>query len=134
MPTEIVVEAEDRPGVLAGIGELFGEVHVNITAAAAFTHGGKGIMHFVVDDAERAIKALEGLGMLVTQVREVLTVSVEDRPGELGRYTRKLADAGINIAAFYTGGTDGGDRELILAVDNLESALGRLSTDEKEHR
>lgn len=127
MPTEIVVESEDRPGILAAIGELFGEVGINIIAAAAFTHGGKGIMHFVVDDADRAIHSLESIGMVAAQVREVLTVSIEDRPGELGRYARMLADAGINIAAFYSGGSEGGDREIVMAVDNLESAQGRLS-------
>ncbi len=42
MPTEIVIEAEDQPGMMAAIGELFGEASVNITAAAAFTHDGRG--------------------------------------------------------------------------------------------
>ncbi|HLF69928.1 MAG TPA: ACT domain-containing protein, partial [Actinomycetota bacterium] len=85
MPTEIVIVAPDKPGVVATIGEMFGEVGVNIIAGAAFTHAGQGILHFVVDAADRAIHALENAGFQVSQVREVLAVSIEDRPGEIGR-------------------------------------------------
>lgn len=126
MPTEIVVESEDRPGILAQIGEMFGEIEINILAAAAFTHEGKGIIHFVVDDADRAQGSLEQAGYKVMTVREVLNVSVDDRPGELGRFARKLADAGVNITSFYTAGSGMGDTELILAVDNVEAAKGRI--------
>ena len=58
MPTEIVIEAEDRPGMMASLGELLGEAGVNITAAAAFTHDGRGFLHFVVQEADRAMSAL----------------------------------------------------------------------------
>lgn len=121
MPTEIIVEVTDQPGVLAQIGELFGDQGVNIAAAAAFTHGGQGYMHFVVDDADLAMGALKENGYTISQVREVLAVSLDDQPGELGRYARKLADAGVNILSFYTGGSSGGDKEIIIAVDDVES-------------
>jgi hypothetical protein len=51
--------------------------------------------------------------------REVLSVSLDDQPGELGRYARRLADAGVNILSFYTGGSSEGDKELIIAVDKI---------------
>ncbi len=122
MPTEIVIETKDRPGVIAAIGELFGERHINISAAAAFTHEGLGFLHFVVDDADHAIAALKPAGWNVVQRREVLAVSLDDRPGELGRYARRLANAGINISTFYTAGRHAGDVEIIVAVENLEAA------------
>ena len=123
---EIVVEARDEPGVLAHIGEMFGKVEVNILAAAAFTFNGKGIIHFVVDDADKAIGVLKETKNKVLQVREVLSVSLDDRPGELGRFARRMADAGVNITSFYTAGASGGDAELIIAVDDLEAARDRL--------
>ena len=49
-------------------------------------------------------------------------MSVDDRPGELGRYARRLADAGINITALYMSGERAGDKELIVAVDDLAAA------------
>jgi hypothetical protein len=122
VPTDIVIETQDRPGVIASIGELFGEARVNIRAAAAFAHEGRGLMHFVVDDPDRALAALKMSGWKVVQSRDVLTVSLDDRPGELGRYARRLADAGINITTLYTAGASGGDLEIIVAVDDVKAA------------
>lgn len=122
MPVEIVIETEDRPGVIAEIGELFGASDVNIMAAAAFAAGGKGLLRFVVDSADRALAALKGAGWTVREVREVLAVSLDDRPGELGRYARRLAEAGINIQALYTAGTRAGDWELIVVVEDVNAA------------
>jgi hypothetical protein len=118
MPTEIIIHAEDRPGVIADIGELFGEAGVNITAAAAFAIDGKGVLHFVVNDADRALSALKRAGWKVRASREVLAISLDDRPGELGRYARRLAEAGVSIRALYSAGTRAGDREFIIAVDD----------------
>jgi hypothetical protein len=123
MPVEIVIDTEDRPGVIADLGELFGDAEVSITAAAAVTADGKGVLHFVVDDADRALAALRRAGWKVRRSREVLAVSLDDRPGELGRYARRLAEAGINISALYTAGSrGGGDREIIVAVDDVNEA------------
>ena len=122
MPTEIVIETKDRPGVIAEIGELFGKQRINIRAAAAFTHEGSGFLHFVVDDADSAIPALKQAGWDVVRRSEVLAVSLDDRPGELGRYARRLANAGINISALYMAGGQAGDLEVIVAVENVEAA------------
>jgi len=122
MPTEIAVETEDRPGVLAEIGELFGGRAINILAAAAFTYDGTGMLHFVVDDADHAVKALGEGGFKIRSVHEVLAVTLDDRPGELGRFARSLAAAGINITSFYTSTAGPGDTEIIMAVDNVDAA------------
>jgi hypothetical protein len=122
MPTEIIVETDDRPGVIAEIGELLGHASVNIRAAAAVAHGARGYLHFVVDGADRALSALKIGGWKVRESREVLSVTIDDRPGELGRYARRLAQAGVNITALYTAGERGGDKELIVAVDDIAAA------------
>lgn len=118
----MVIETEDRPGIIAEIGQLLGEADVNIHAAAAFASGGRGHLRFVVDDAEPALVALSRAGWQVQKVREVIAVSLDDRPGELGRYARRLADAGISIQALYTGGAQAGDRELIVVVEDVNAA------------
>jgi hypothetical protein len=122
MPTEIVVEAEDRPGMMAALGELLGEAGVNIIAAAAFTRDGLGYLHFVVQEADRALSALRAAEWKVVGVQEVLSITLDDRPGELGRFARRLADAGINITSLYISGGRGGDKELVVAVDDLHKA------------
>lgn len=116
--TEIVLVLEDRPGALADVGEIIGGAGANIVAAAAVALQGKGVVRFVVDDSEAALAALKRAGVPVEGVREVMAVTLEDRPGELGRYARNLADAGVNISALYLGGQRGGERELIVALDD----------------
>ena len=124
MPTEIIVAVKDEPGVLAEVGELFGKEEVNIAAAAAFTHKGNGYLHFVVDDADKAVGLLKAANYEIDEIREVMSVTLDDQPGELGRYARRLTDAGVNILSFYTGGSRGGDTEVIIAVDDVESIRG----------
>ena len=123
MLEEITVIADDRPGVLAEIGELLGSADVNIETLCASTHNDHAVIHFVVDDGEEAGEVLVSNGFKVEGSRPVLTVTLDDRPGELGRYCRKLANAGVNISSAYVAKRGSGDTELVLAVDNLEAAV-----------
>ena len=122
MLEEIIVTVDDRPGVLADIGELLGAEGVNIETLCASSHNGQGVIHLVVDDGEEAGELLLANGYKVDATRAVLSATLDDRPGELGRYCRRLADAGVVISAAYVARRAGGETELILAVDNLEGA------------
>ena len=122
MLEEIIVRAEGRPGILAEIGELLGRSEVNIETLCASTHNGEGVVHLVVDDAEDAGELLASNGFKVEASSPVLTVTLDDRPGELGRYCRRLADAGVTISAVYLARRGAGETELIFAVDDLDEA------------
>lgn len=122
MLEEIIVTVDDRPGALADLGELLGRSGVNIETLTATTHNGLGIIHLVVDDGDEASEALRSNGYKVESSRPVMVATVEDRPGELGRYCRRLADAGIAISAAYVAKRGGGETEMIFAVDDLASA------------
>jgi len=52
----------------------------------------------------------------------MLLVAIEDKPGEMGRLARKLANAGVNIELGYlaTGG------QLALGIDDLQKARSVL--------
>lgn len=122
MPTDLTVTLENRPGTLAELGEALGNAGVNIRAIAGFGTGATGIAHLVVDDADKAKSALASAGIPVERSAEALSVTLEDRPGALGEYARKLANGGVNIEAAYIGGSSGGEVELIFAVDDAEKA------------
>ena len=117
----ITVDAS-KQGVLADIGELLGRQGVNIETLSASTHNGEGVLHLIVDDGEEAAETLAAHGYKLETARQVLRVTLEDRPGELGRYCRRLAQAGIGISAAYVARRSGGETELILAVDDIEEA------------
>ena len=123
MLTEVVVELEDRVGVLAGLGELLGGEGVNIRALAVVRVAeGRALAHLVVEPADVAVRVLREAGLVPARVREVLSVTLDDEPGALGRYCRQLADASVNLEAIYVAGERNGAKELVLAVSDLASA------------
>jgi hypothetical protein len=125
MLTEVVVELEDRVGALAEVGEVLGERGVNIRALAVVrVTEGRALAHLVVEPADAAVQALREHGLVPQRVREVLSVTLEDEPGALGRFCRKLADASINLEAVYLAGERNGAKELVLAVSDLQAARG----------
>ncbi len=122
MLEEIILTVEDRPGVLAEIGELLGGAGVNIETLSASTFDGRGVVHLVVDDGEDAGEVLAAKGFNVQNSRPVLPTTLDDRPGELGRYCKRLADGGVHISAAYVVKRGEGETELLFAVDDLETA------------
>jgi hypothetical protein len=123
MLTEVVVELEDEIGALARLGELLGAQGVNIRALAVVrVTEGRALAHLVVEPAEGAVRALRDHDLVPERVREVLSVTLEDEPGALGRYCRQLADASINLEAVYLAGDRNGAKELVLAVSDLQAA------------
>jgi hypothetical protein len=118
------VELEDRVGALAGLGELLGGEGVNIRALAVVRVAeGRALAHLVVEPADVAVRALREAGLVPARVREVLSVTLDDEPGALGRYCRQLADASVNLEAVYVAGERNGAKELVLAVSDLDAAL-----------
>ena len=123
MLTEVVVELEDRIGALARLGELLGGQGVNIRALAVVRVAeGRALAHLVVEPADVAVRILRQHGLTPERVREVLSVTLEDEPGALGRYCRRLADASIGLEAVYVAGERNGAKELVLAVSDLPAA------------
>jgi hypothetical protein len=122
MLEEIIVIVDEEPGTLAGIGELLGRSGVNIETLCASSHNGNGIIHLVVDDGDDASEVLQANGYKVEQMRPVLTTTIDDRPGELGRYCRRLAEAGVTISSAYVAKRGNGETEFIFAVDDVEAA------------
>ena len=60
-----------------------------------------GVGHVLVADAVKARQALQSAGAVVTGEQEVLVLDIEDKPGALGKVTRKIADAGVSLNAVY---------------------------------
>jgi hypothetical protein len=123
MATDLTVFLDDEPGELARLGQVLGDAGVNIegfcTTSAA---GGQVEVHVLVEDAAPAFAALAAAGIEVGSEEEVAVVAVEDRPGELGRVSRKLGDAGVNVTLAYLAT----NTRLVFAADDLAKAQAAL--------
>ena len=121
LTTQLLIKAEDRPGMLATICSELAKVAVNITAIMA-AHTNNGGIRIVATPLPAAKKVLDALG-LTYQEEQVVAVRVGDRPGALGRVTRKLGDHGINIEYAYGSIVKGEERALIiLGVSDAKKA------------
>lgn len=123
MRRDFVLIPDDQPGVLARLGEAAGAAGINIEGISAFTGEGKGVVHVLVPDAEAALKVLSDAGLDVRAARDVIVVDIEDRPGALGEFTRRLADEDINVEQAYLATNN----RLVLAVDDIERARALLT-------
>ncbi len=99
MRKDLVIIPDDQPGVLARLGEAAGAAGINIEAISAFTGQGKGIVHVLVDDADKALEALSDFD--IRAARRVVVIDIPDNPGELGKACRTLADNDVNIEQAY---------------------------------
>jgi hypothetical protein len=101
---DILVRLEDRPGELARVGEALGDAGINIEGLMAFAREGRGFAHVLVDDDEAAGHALRTAGLTIETVSDVMVMPIRgevDRPGLLGKQTRRVADAGVNLGFVY---------------------------------
>jgi hypothetical protein len=121
---DLAIRLENRPGALAEMGEVLGSAGVSIEGGGAFVVEGKGVAHFLFKDAVSARKALEEKGIEVLDDREVLVQKLnQDQPGQLGKISRMMAEAGVNIEVIYSDHQN----QLILVVDDL--AKGQAISD-----
>ena len=116
---DLAISLEDRPGALADMGAALALAGVSIEGGGAWVVNGKGVAHFLFQDGGAARRALEAAGIRVLAVRDVVVQRlIQGEPGQLGKLTRRMADAGVNIEALYSDH----DHRLILVVDRLDPA------------
>jgi hypothetical protein len=123
---QLAVTLENRPGALAELCSELAKVAVNIQAIQASESKPSTIVRLLVSQPDAAKKVFERLGL---QYKEegVLAILVGNRPGALGRVTRKLGDAGINIEYLYgTIEKDTRQALIVCGVTNIEAAARAL--------
>jgi hypothetical protein len=97
---QLTISLQNQPGRLAAVAQALADARVNILAFLASTAGQQGSVQVVVDNIQRARKALAGAkfpfaeGMLEQ-------VELPNKPGALADFAAKLAKKGMNIDAAY---------------------------------
>lgn len=88
----------DAPA-LTHAADALGDADVNIMGFSV--HGPEGVAYLVPEDAERAVDALREAGVPGASTVDVVTATLPNRPGELGRATQRLVDAGVDLQASF---------------------------------
>ncbi|OGD09301.1 MAG: hypothetical protein A2Y86_08035 [Candidatus Aminicenantes bacterium RBG_13_62_12] len=123
--TEIFVILENRPSTLGELCSHLAENEINIEAIGVFHDTAK--LH--VKNVSKAVKLLNKLNY-TTELRDVLKIDLENRPGALAELTTRLGNRGINIEYCYgTLSRKGNITSIILDVSDIEKAVSILSGD-----
>jgi hypothetical protein len=114
------VDLKNQPGELAHLGELLGQRNVNLQLSGV-TSGDHGTVYFTASDEATTRTALEAAGIEFTD-RPALQVRCVDQPGEIGRFSRKLANANVNIEGILSISICQGEVVYALAVNKIDDA------------
>ena len=119
---QLSVRLENRLGALAEVCSELAKIAVNIRALMVPEEGRVAPVRLVVNNLEAAEKLFAKLGIAYS-VEDVVAAHLSDRPGALGKLTRKLADHGIDVKYAYGSIVKGAPRALIiLAVSDVAAA------------
>jgi hypothetical protein len=124
---EITAYLENKPGRLAKICSALAHEKVNIQALSVMETPERSVLRLVTNDPEPTRKALTALGT-ESEVRDVLAVEMENRPGALAKVLETLAEEHINIEYAYVAAGAGPGKSLgIFHTSNPKRALKVLT-------
>jgi len=118
----------NKPGELARICEALAKHEVNIRSIAGIA-GTLPVMAITTEQEDGARDALKELGIDFQEL-ELIIIKLTDVPGELAFFTRKLADANINIESIYMLGELAGEGKigLTVTVNDIDKAKKLLAS------
>jgi hypothetical protein len=93
---ELSMRLPNRPGQLAGVLRRLARERINIAAVSVDSTQSEGHVRLVVSDPDRALKVLRE-AKFPLEAREMITISLEDRPGSLLQALDLLAKGQVNI-------------------------------------
>jgi hypothetical protein len=116
---QLTISLENHPGALAEIARVLADAKVNILSLLGSTSGAQGSAQMVVDNINKAKKALGQAGKSYTEgILEQFELN--NKPGALAELTAKLAKKGINIDSAYATAPKGARKAvLIVATSQL---------------
>ena len=124
---QLSIFMENRAGRLAEVVRLLGQAKINIRALSLADTSDFGILRLIVNDTDRAVKALRDAGHTVS-LTEVIAVEVPDSPGGLASVLEPLRAAGVNVEYMYAFVETATDKAVVIfRFENLDAALTVLN-------
>ncbi|MDY6954906.1 MAG: ACT domain-containing protein [Thermodesulfobacteriota bacterium] len=123
---QISIFLENKAGRLAEVTRVLSETGVNIRALSLADTSDFGILRLIVNDNDKAKKALKEHGFTVGKT-DVVAVEVEDRPGGLSHILDVLSKKNINVEYMYAFVQHSGkDAVIIFRFDDIDAAVKLL--------
>ena len=100
MAKQINIFVENRPGRLESVTESLFKSNIDIRAFTIQDRGDYGLMKLIVNNPKKAYLALSDSGFACA-LKDILAVSIPDKPGNLYKLATKLAKRNINVIDAY---------------------------------
>jgi len=117
---DLEIILENKPGVLALLGDTLGKNNISLEGGGVFSNGDYSIAHFLVNEPERAKEVLAAVKIRVLRINDVIIQRLrQDIPGQLGLFCEKMAEANVNILTQYSDHSN----QLIIVVDDYDMGV-----------
>lgn len=115
---QISVFVENRPGSVHEVTGLLEQRGVDLFAFSIADTTNFGILRLIVADPEQTCATLRDAGFTAS-IREIVAISIQNRPGGLHAALEPLKDAGVNVEYGYSSvSCDQGQAVLLLGLDD----------------
>ena len=118
---EIRLSMPNRVGLLSEVTTAIANAKVNINAICAYAMENNAFFMLTTSSNSKAKKALAPLVFGVDE-KDVIQVEVPNKPGELQKLAKKIADAGIDIEYMYAT-TVGGKATCVFRTADDQQAM-----------
>jgi hypothetical protein len=115
--TDLTVSLVNQPGTLLSASDALARAGINIEGACGYVCEGRGVYHVLVEETERARRALIDAGFEIQAERSVLIAPIENQPGSVAAVLRRVAEAGVNVDLLYVAA----DGRIVLGGDDLHA-------------
>ncbi|MFA4920331.1 MAG: ACT domain-containing protein [Thermodesulfovibrionales bacterium] len=120
---QISIFLENKSGRLAEVMGVLYEAGINIRALYLADTADFGILRLIVNDTEKARKALKENGFTVEKTK-VIAIEVPDKPGGLSSILNTIKDEGINVEYMYAFVEKSGENAIVIfRFDELERSI-----------
>jgi hypothetical protein len=97
---QISVFLENNAGRLGEVTRVLADAGINLRAISIADTADFGILRLIVNDQDKAVKALTGAGF-TTRITSVAAVEIEDKPGSLAGVMELFRKSNVNIEYLY---------------------------------
>ncbi|MDR0586773.1 MAG: ACT domain-containing protein [Treponema sp.] len=97
---QISVFLENNAGRLGEVTRVLADAGINLRAISIADTADFGILRLIVNDQDKAVKALTGAGF-TTRITNVAAVEIEDKPGSLAGVMELFRKSRVNIEYLY---------------------------------
>ncbi len=120
---EVRVVTGNKVGMLAEITKQIFRAGVNIEDICAYARGEEASFYLITSDNEKVKSTLSRKGYQIEE-RDVVILSLENRPGALSEVAEELKKAGINLKYIYATTSEKAEKTtIVLSSNNDDKAV-----------